>query len=47
MIPIMVTPFMGVWIEISAHALASVLYSVTPFMGVWIEITTWYTDPPG
>ena len=37
----MVTPFMGVWIEIvPAFALNAVL-GVTPFMGVWIEI--WLT----
>ena len=34
---VVVTPFVGVWIE--THLSASVLHvvSVTPFVGVWIE----------
>ena len=34
----MVTPFMGVWIEILLILLFDVCNKVTPFMGVWIEI---------
>ena len=34
----MVTPFMGVWIEISYLNLNFKVTTVTPFMGVWIEI---------
>ena len=34
----MVTPFVGVWIEIS-HSMVILLFPVvTPFVGVWIEI---------
>ena len=34
----MVTPFMGVWIEISRDVEGFGFLPVTPFMGVWIEI---------
>ena len=34
----MVTPFMGVWIEICPYQAISSPFRVTPFMGVWIEI---------
>jgi len=34
----MVTPFMGVWIEIVQEVVQNLLCNVTPFMGVWIEI---------
>ena len=33
-----VTPFVGVWIEISSHKSNNVFCFVTPFVGVWIEI---------
>ena len=33
-----VTPFMGVWIEIWNEANEIAMKVVTPFMGVWIEI---------
>ena len=36
--PHLVTPFAGVWIEISTRSSDNVLYRVTPFAGVWIEI---------
>ena len=35
---IMVTPFVGVWIEINKTVLSALSFSVTPFVGVWIEI---------
>ena len=39
-IPLMlpVTPFVGVWIEISLTMWQGSAHSVTPFVGVWIEI---------
>ena len=33
-----VTPFVGVWIEIISAIPASMSCGVTPFVGVWIEI---------
>ncbi len=33
-----VTPFAGVWIEISAGRLVLFRFLVTPFAGVWIEM---------
>ena len=36
--PIAVTPFVGVWIEITAVAAMYSQELVTPFVGVWIEI---------
>ena len=33
-----VTPFTGVWIEISSVGLTSANSIVTPFTGVWIEM---------
>ena len=33
-----VTPYAGVWIEISSSACVAVSVSVTPYAGVWIEI---------
>ena len=33
-----VTPFMGVWIEMRLDCLGLSPRIVTPFMGVWIEI---------
>ena len=33
-----VTPFMGVWIEMCVNLHHMMIFSVTPFMGVWIEI---------
>ena len=33
-----VTPFAGVWIEISFCRIVWVICCVTPFAGVWIEI---------
>ena len=35
-----VTPFAGVWIEISIPSGIFINPSVTPFAGVWIEIST-------
>ena len=35
---LVVTPFVGVWIEIFIIRLLHVESSVTPFAGVWIEI---------
>ncbi len=34
----MVTPFVGVWIEIVPNPTSSWELTVTPFVGVWIEI---------
>ena len=34
---ILVTPFVGVWIETGAEPLTSCASIVTPFVGVWIE----------
>ena len=33
-----VTPFVGVWIEICSPCSAGAASAVTPFVGVWIEI---------
>ena len=33
-----VTPYAGVWIEISLYALRCIPAQVTPYAGVWIEI---------
>ena len=33
-----VTPFVGVWIEIPHISPVRHIYQVTPFVGVWIEI---------
>ena len=38
----LVTPFMGVWIEITMILIYASLPLVTPFMGVWIEIKMEY-----
>mgnify|MGYP000422430546 FL=1 len=35
-----VTPFVGVWIEIILRLMQHVKQWVTPFVGVWIEINT-------
>ena len=35
----LVTPFMGVWIEIEMDRNNIIDACVTPFMGVWIEIS--------
>ena len=35
----LVTPFMGVWIEILQYLPLLAIRQVTPFMGVWIEIS--------
>ena len=35
----MVTPLVGVWIEISLNSLLPHFCNVTPLVGVWIEIT--------
>ena len=35
---VLVTPFAGVWIEISFTSDTYIHHSVTPFAGVWIEI---------
>ncbi len=36
--PQLVTPCVGVWIEISYHVHCNFVLSVTPCVGVWIEI---------
>ena len=36
--PYLVTPFAGVWIEMTSHKMIASLDIVTPFAGVWIEI---------
>ena len=36
----LVTPFTGVWIEITQAMYLCLDSHVTPFTGVWIEITT-------
>ena len=38
LVNIAVTPFVGVWIEISVYPEPCIRTSVTPFVGVWIEI---------
>ena len=38
LVNIAVTPFVGVWIEISDGRSVDEIYQVTPFVGVWIEI---------
>ena len=35
---ILVTPFVGVWIEIATSTADARHVQVTPFVGVWIEI---------
>ena len=37
---ILVTPCVGVWIEITCDPKSVVSYKVTPCVGVWIEIST-------
>ena len=44
--PFTVTPFVGVWIEITHHPARKVEKNVTPFVGVWIEIITVTINPP-
>ena len=39
-----VTPFVGVWIEIRKHMSYSSKLLITPFVGVWIEITQSLAD---
>ena len=34
----MVTPYLGVWIEISFRLINAGACHVTPYLGVWIEI---------
>ena len=36
----MVTPFVGVWIEIAISCAIPLAVKVTPFVGVWIEINS-------
>ena len=33
-----VTPLVGVWIEMELHTLMYIAWIVTPLVGVWIEI---------
>ena len=40
----MVTPLVGVWIEIITPRLPSIADFVTPLVGVWIEINS-YSNP--
>ena len=35
---VLVTPFVGVWIEIRSYEAGEEQETVTPFVGVWIEI---------
>ncbi len=37
---LLVTPQVGVWIEINCHTISVVPLGVTPQVGVWIEM--WY-----
>ena len=39
---LLVTPFVGVWIEIFGPSKTAVRDDVTPFVGVWIEIHQHY-----
>ena len=41
---LLVTPFMGVWIEIKSIVYSENAGKVTPFMGVWIEIVNEHSD---
>ena len=41
LVNIAVTPFVGVWIEISMDDYRGYNMCVTPFVGVWIEISYW------
>ncbi len=41
-----VTPFAGVWIEMSNAFLQSMFTVVTPFAGVWIEIQIFLKQSP-
>ena len=34
-----VTPYAGVWIEITSKAAETFINNVTPYAGVWIEIS--------
>ena len=38
LLPLLVTPFAGVWIEITDVEPLTQALAVTPFAGVWIEI---------
>ena len=38
LVNIAVTPFVGVWIEITRLSKTNFLANVTPFVGAWIEI---------
>ena len=40
----LVTPFVGVWIEIMEPGSFTIPASVTPFVGVWIEIANERND---
>ena len=40
-----VTPFAGVWIEISSNRSIRKAVAVTPFAGVWIEIALARSEP--
>ena len=37
LLPMIVTPFVGVWIETPNNPLSKLDTEVTPFVGVWIE----------
>ena len=41
---VIVTPFVGVWIETMLNARSNDFGTVTPFVGVWIE--TWRLRTP-
>ncbi len=41
----MVTPLVGVWIEISLNSLLPHFCNVTPLVGVWIEIISERKSP--
>ena len=42
MIDVIVTPFVGVWIETTLTCVYEEDYTVTPFVGVWIETKKQY-----
>ena len=44
MLPLLVAPFTGAWIEISSRIRPSVIWTVAPFTGAWIEIEGQVSD---
>ncbi len=37
-----VTPYVGVWIEMKRNPGLNGIRQVTPYVGVWIEINSWF-----